>query len=61
MTSRGQLETKRRSLDNTGLLLLIQTTDKQTSIDFQISANKPFSIIKPERIVGKCGQTAAVT
>ena len=43
------------------LLFIVQTSDKQTEIDFQMNANELYPIVKPAIIVGICGQTGLVT
>ena len=40
---------------------IVQTSDKQTEINFQMNANELYPIVKPEVIVGICGQTRLVT
>ena len=43
------------------LLFIVQTSDKQTEIEFQMNANELYPIVKPTIIVGICGQTGLVT
>ena len=41
--------------------LYLQTSGRQTEIDFQMSANELYPTVKPAIIVGTCGQTGLVT
>ena len=40
---------------------MVQTSDKQTEIDFQMNANELYPIVKSAIIVGICGETGLVT
>ena len=40
---------------------MVQTSDKQTEIDFQMNANELYPIVKPAIIVEICEQTGLMT